>query len=758
MDSRQPRRLSVWQQFKRFPSGYLEREGGGSMMNLSHWCKFSRLRSRLAKLSQKQRIGWKRTSVDASKRGAFTLAALAAGLSFGTSANADTAFTSFAYPLTGAPTSQTTLKRFADLCFDVADYGALGNNIQDDAPKVRDAVTAALNNGIILFPKGSFKFNSAVLIPTGSSLIFTGTGDGSSIIANFNGFAFDNLSSFYNAVGAVSVIEKLKITNAYTGNNFAVTAGGTWSSSGSPVSITLSGANPGVAAGGALVINDSRFSTNSVFVGMITSVASWPTVTVSSAAVSSGVTANLAMRVVQCYAAGTSWGPISSGTYNSGTGVISLTTATAVTSFVLAGDALPISVNGTGTNIGALNGTWNVLSSSGTAVTLQGPTGQGAITISGGNYSPLRLTMASTPPTGISGQYYVYDYEDILADRKTNFNRGVATWSGTTLTFTPGTAVVGNSVGSSDRLWFAPVAGCVRYSSVVGATVRDCTISGFIGVTDSQDKIVANDPTVGAAEGFEITVERCNFSNPSGCSAVTGQTGIYLQNNSLAYYNSFNSMWGAIRLSGTSCSVIGGRMEVGYFGILLAGDDTATNNASGNTILATLSMESNLLGLYVGSGGSININAVGIICNAVNPIGGMYFNSIGSSVVQNSAAASNFGTGYAIFVADAGNTAGHIVFMGCSAVNTNTPSQSWRLPAQAWWGTCDQCDNPALEYTFANLPSGVSSPAPVQGETYDILDCSTSTFLATAAAGGSGATAHRRVRYNATAAVWQVVG
>lgn len=717
---------------------------------LKNWrCRllFARMTLRL------QRPSWK---------GAILATALVAELVVQTgSSYADTPFTTFAFPGTGSPTSRTTPDRIGDI-FNVKEYGALGNGAHDDTANIQAAITQASSNGIIFFPKGSYKTTAPVLVPQGSSLILRGEGNGSSISANFNGFVFDNLSSPYNAASGISVVEQLLIQNSYAGNNFPVTANGTWSASGSPVSITLSGSNPGVAAGGALFINDSRFSTNSVFVGMITSVASWPTVTVSSTAIASGATSNLAMRVVQCYAAASSWGTISSGTYVSGTGVISLTTGSTVTTTILAGDVLPISnVAGTGTNLGTLNGNWTVLTSSGTSLTLQGPVGEGSITISGATYSALRIAMATTPPAGISGQYYVYDYEDILADRKTNFNRGVVTWNGTLLTTTPGTYVVGSSIGASDRLWFAPVAGCVRYSSAVGATVRDCSISGFIGVTSSQDKIVANDPTLGAAEGFEITVERCNFTNPTGCSAVTGQTGIYLQNNSLAYYNSFNTMWCSVRLSGTSCSVIGGRMEVGWFGVLLSGDDTATNNSSNNTILASFSMESNLLGIFIQQGGNVNINAVGAICNAVNPIGGMYINAL-SGVIQNSSMVSNFGTGYAIFIADPGNQRQNLVLASVSASNVSTPSQSLRIPPQPWWGTCIECDvagvKVALEYDFAHLPTGVSSPAPVQGETYDISDCTTSTFLATAAGGGSGAAAHRRVRYNATSTVWQVVG
>jgi hypothetical protein len=65
---------------------------------------------------------------------------------------------------------------------------------------------------------------------------------------------------------------------------------------------------------------------------------------------------------------------------------------------------------------------------------------------------------------------------------------------------------------------------------------------------------------------------------------------------------------------------------------------------------------------------------------------------------------------------------------------------------------------------FADLPGqpGVWLNAVVggaiEGMTYDITDCNTATFLATAAGGGSGAPAQRRVRYNAALPGWQVIG
>lgn len=567
--------------------------------------------------------------------------------------------------------------------YNVMNYGAVGNSSHDDTTAINAAVTAAGHEGVIFFPAGSYLVTSAIVIPNGSSLIFSGCGDASGIVANFNGFVFDNLSNPYNPGGGISIIENLNIQNQFVGNTFSMPANGTWSSSGSPVSITLSGSNPGVAAGGALWVSGSGgLGTNSVFIGMITDVSSWPTVTVSSAAVGSGANSSCAMHVIQCYTA-TSW-----------------------------------------------------------------------------SVSAATITMAATRPAGIgTGQYYVYNYENYLADPRYEFPIGTATWSGTTVTFTPGYGgAIQGSVGSTDRLWFAPAAGAIRYSSTSMAEVRNCELSGFYGLTTSQDKIIPNDPTVGADEGFHVLSANNTFSNPSGFSGLLGQTGIYFQNNSIVLNNVASNLWCAVRISGTSNQIIGGRFEVNYFGIIIGGDFTPSNGSLSGGYIAGMSMESNIQALYC-LGGNATITATGCSCNVSHQaLGGFYLNGFSGSL-SNINCAGHFGTGYGIVITGVGNGRGLIDVSSTSAVHLDTPSQSWSLPTQAWWGIIDaSCDNPALEYTFANLPTGSSSPTPREGETYDISDCSTSTFLATAAGGGTGATAHRKVRYNATSSVWQVIG
>lgn len=117
--------------------------------------------------------------------------------------------------------------------------------------------------------------------------------------------------------------------------------------------------------------------------------------------------------------------PIASGTYVSATGVITLNFSSPITG-VSPGDAMILSaLTGTGTNLGNLNGTWTILtiSPNGQVFTLQGPVGQGAITISGGNAT---LGSGANSPLNVS----ILDVQASNCETVTyNPATGFATWN-----------------------------------------------------------------------------------------------------------------------------------------------------------------------------------------------------------------------------------------------------------------------------------------------------------------------------------------
>lgn len=368
------------------------------------------------------------------------------------------------------------------------------------------------------------------------------------------------------------------------------------------------------------------------------------------------------------------------------------------------------------------------------------------------------ITMAISLPAGVPSNCLVYDYDRILFGDGTVPNvwtmaLGVGNWASTTVTFT--STVSQGSSGASDRLIFAPLAGCIRLSSTVSGTVRDCVLGGFIGVTSSEDNVNTSGLQQGA-EAFSLVVQGNSLATSANAAAV-GSTAIYLTNNSTSICNDINSFWVGTRRSGFANSIIGGRHEVCTYGIVDQSDQNTGNTIASATLLSSHTMESNTYAIVQIGGGSIIVEALNILCQNSNGQYGIY--TTAGRVKFSACSVQGNWAGYAVYVPDPGNVATQVTFENVTAFNNfGGGLGSWRLPTKAWWGTCIQCNNPALEYTFANLPSGVSSPTPVTGDTYNISDCNTSTFLATAAGGGSGAAAHREVRWNATASAWQVIG
>jgi hypothetical protein len=109
---------------------------------------------------------------------------------------------------------------------------------------------------------------------------------------------------------------------------------------------------------------------------------------------------------------------ITSGTYNSGTGQIVLTLNTAVT---IPTGAHIIGVTGTGTNLSSLNGGWQLTAPvvSSTTLTLQGPGGQGTITITGGSIYLNAIELATNTVGWVfnfkfSQQYYNLYYQYMM--------------------------------------------------------------------------------------------------------------------------------------------------------------------------------------------------------------------------------------------------------------------------------------------------------------------------------------------------------
>jgi hypothetical protein len=116
----------------------------------------------------------------------------------GNAALADTAFTKFSFPATGARANRTMPDRLSDI-FNVKDYGAVGNwngsSGADDTVAIQAALTAANGSGTVFFPHGTYQITSRLTVPdgyAGIAIIGSGpalnvaTGNGTIITGNFN--------------------------------------------------------------------------------------------------------------------------------------------------------------------------------------------------------------------------------------------------------------------------------------------------------------------------------------------------------------------------------------------------------------------------------------------------------------------------------------------------------------------------------------------------------------------------------------------
>jgi Pectate lyase superfamily protein len=132
-------------------------------------------------------------------------------------ADADVAFSSFAFPATGAPTPRTMPDRLAEIK-NVLDFGADPTGGTDSTSAIQAAVnwTSGANRGTIYFPLGAYKVTAPITYNYNGNLSIHFLGAmGANIFGNVNGYIFDRALGTPNNTPGGRVFEKLNIINSH---------------------------------------------------------------------------------------------------------------------------------------------------------------------------------------------------------------------------------------------------------------------------------------------------------------------------------------------------------------------------------------------------------------------------------------------------------------------------------------------------------------------------------------------------------------
>lgn len=131
------------------------------------------------------------------------------------------AFSLFAFPATGAPTSRTEPDRWADWK-NVLDFGADPTGVADSTTAIQNAINWTANDqrGTIYFPLGSYKVTAALSLYFGAganqSIYLLGEGEGTIIFGTVNGYTIDRYDPTWVAESGIIIIEKMKVINGST--------------------------------------------------------------------------------------------------------------------------------------------------------------------------------------------------------------------------------------------------------------------------------------------------------------------------------------------------------------------------------------------------------------------------------------------------------------------------------------------------------------------------------------------------------------
>jgi hypothetical protein len=657
--------------------------------------------------------------MDANRRLAL-LGVSAAALLASSQARADTAFTSFAFLATGGTRTRTDPDRWGDVT-NVMDFTGIDpTGVGDSTAAIQAAIDYAAtqsvvpHGGAVFFPPGTYKVSAPLINDNAATQVrLLGANRASSyIFGTVDGYIIDQSS---NNAGIIYAVEHLHIYNAQLSGGIDFSVGAirfNGLSNGLIANCLISGWNgiASYASGFHITIMNCDFSgPNGGQIGSVGCFSSQGTVISCSATgcyigfvLTNGVTItgsrNETCSIGVLAGMGVPYGSLTPFADNS-EGVVTPVPISAISWSSGSGGVATVTSSVSLTTIGWTSGT-----------------------------KTIQVMDAGAPlfATGINTDLYWLPFQFATYVDDTHFTYP--------LPHDPGAY----SGSGASFLFFTQLA--CRFASVSGYQTERSTIS-FLGLNIS----------ISSIENFICTATvGPNFPGAS----VTGN-GTTATVTMPAEYNLDRLGW--ITNSTTRPLTIQG-------GIFSLNDVKVTGTRTSNTTFTYLSA-------VVGTEASVDVS--------FNPHNGFRLQGPSVLTVQscfNNIADANFdgtsGAGGIDMYCAGSDFNPYVTFIDCQMTGTLGGTLGWIMPKATSKANVQyiNCDNPTGStndaagsqsgMNFADLPgqSGVIMTTPIEGMTYDIVNCNAATFLATAAGAGTGATAHRRVRYNAATPAWQVIG
>lgn len=415
---------------------------------------------------------------------------------------------------------------------------------------------------------------------------------------------------------------------------------------------------------------------------------------------------------------------VSSGTYNSTTGIVTVTMAdSSIDPFLFTGSVNweYLNLSGTG-SVGSLGGGGQtVISVSGTTVVSQAAMGLGSITITGGLL--ITDTNVNVHFIGVLGLSTVTgNFSDYIFSRGRHDSAGE---SG------------GHSVENLTIVNNSASGGGVRIGACVGAAVRNCNITANKGIDTCSDDTLTN------AVSQEVAIENCtldpgsNITNSEGILTVSDGPIVNCRITNYAVGYRFwgqqdgSNLWGC-HFESCSTGISPGTVPGGGFsfcGAMTVSGCSFKNCSTAIDMNAGNASFSRIVGCRIdGTNGAAP--------GGTNPKYGINIGAgiSGNSVFQGIVVAGQYdNAGIAIAGGETSNA--FMAFYGVQSV-------SWSMPTTACTAQYFGCNTPPV-FTVAELPGTA-----LEGDTYNVSDGTNSLAWGATVTNTGTHTTHYKVRYN----------